>query len=73
MPSIGLGEIALAIAVVFLVAPRKLPGAMKVIGRIIGVTERVRRDLCDVDRNVRDIAVGIAEKRHDAEDPDRCD
>jgi Sec-independent protein translocase protein TatA len=57
MFGIGLGEVALALLVVFLIAPKELPRAMRTVGRYAGTLERLRRDWCDVQQDVRDIAV----------------
>jgi Sec-independent protein translocase protein TatA len=57
MFGIGLGEIALALLVVFLIAPKELPRVMHTIGRYAGTAERIRRQWCEVRQDVRDIAV----------------
>ena len=65
MFGIGLGEILIALLVVFLLAPRELPRVMRTIGRYVGTAERIRRDWFDVERDVKDIVVETSEQESD--------
>lgn len=62
MFGIGVGELALALIVVFLIAPRELPRVLRTIGHYIGAAERIRRDWYRMERDVRDIVVSVEDE-----------
>lgn len=57
MFGIGLGEIALALIVVFLIAPRELPRVLRGLGRYLGAAERIQKQWRQVERDVRGLVV----------------
>lgn len=55
MFGIGLGEILLVLLVVFFISPKELPRFMRKVGELLGVVEKVRKEVFAIKENVKEI------------------
>ncbi len=64
MFGVGIGEIAVILLVVFLVSPKDLPKAMRKLAQLGEALSGVKRELADLEREVRD-ATDYEKKDHE--------
>jgi Sec-independent protein translocase protein TatA len=71
MFGIGLGEIILILLIVFLIAPKEIPKILRRIAQLFTGLENLRRELSDVEEEVKDAAREITTRGRDNDQPQR--